>query len=372
MWELSLEGGILPHAAMLGLAALLDLTLGERIFPGRLHPVVWMGKAIGWSTEAMFALSRRLHPPPPEGPAASLGEPGKNEEDDGCYPKSRRITEFVSGLVMAILIPGSFAAGAYFALDGIRGLSNIGYILVGALMLKSTFAVRMLDRAASQVHGSLAAGRLEDARADLRGLVSRDTSGLTPELATAAVVESVSENTTDSFLAPWLAFALFGVPGAVAYRAINTLDSMIGYHGYYEYLGKASARLDDAVNLVPARLSAFLIMLGGIPRPLWQPTGTPAERPVDSLGRWSEARNAWRIAMRDHAQTESPNAGWPMSAMAGSLGVRLEKVGHYKLGDGLRPLAPQDIKRAVGRMYFVAFSGLAVTLVVILVKYAII
>ena len=93
-------------------------------------------------------------------------------------------------------------------------------------------------------------------------LVSRDSSQLTTQQATAATVESVSENMTDSFLGPWIAFALFGLPGAVAYRAINTLDSMVGYHGEYEYLGKAAARLDDLVNLIPARLNGLLLVLG--------------------------------------------------------------------------------------------------------------
>jgi adenosylcobinamide-phosphate synthase len=172
---------------------------------------------------------------------------------------------------------------------------------------------------------------------------------------------------TDSFVGPWLFFALFGLPGAVAYRAINTLDSMLGYHGYYEHLGKASARLDDLANLVPARLSALLLVVGSFFLP------------------GQNAPAALRIMWRDHRRTESPNAGWTMSGMAGALGVKLEKTspeggyqlgdctrplektspeGGYQLGDCTRPLEVKDIARAVQSMYFVGFMALIVALAI--------
>jgi adenosylcobinamide-phosphate synthase len=166
-------------------------------------------------------------------------------------------------------------------------------------------------------------------------------------------VESVSENITDSFIGPVVAFALFGLPGAVAYRAINTLDSIIGYHGYYEYLGKASARLDDLVNLIPARLAALLLVLSS--------AVLPGQR----------AARAWRIMWRDHSRTESPNAGWTMSSMAGALGVALEKTGHYRLGDPTRPLEPRDITRAIRSMYLVNGLGVLIAVGIIALKYGI-
>ncbi|MCH7714232.1 MAG: cobalamin biosynthesis protein [Chloroflexi bacterium] len=183
----------------------------------------------------------------------------------------------------------------------------------------------------------------------MSSLVSRDPSHLTPDQVAAATVESVSENMSDGFLGPWLAFALFGLPGAVAYRAINTLDSMIGYHGRYEYLGKAAARLDDLINLVPSRLTGLLLVAASL--------FLPGQNP----------KQAWRIMWRDHARTESPNAGWPMSAMAGSLGIQLEKVTDsgesiYRLGDQNRPLEPQDITRSVRSMYLVAGLGIVLAL----------
>jgi adenosylcobinamide-phosphate synthase len=170
----------------------------------------------------------------------------------------------------------------------------------------------------------------------MSALVSRDPSSITTEQAAAATVESVSENLTDSFVGPLLAFAMFGLPGAVAYRAINTLDSMIGYHGRYEYLGKASARVDDFINLIPARLTAMLLVTSSLVLP------------------GQNISSAWRIMWRDHARTESPNAGWTMSGMAGALGITLEKVGYYRLGDQTRAIEPQDITRAIHSMYLVA------------------
>jgi adenosylcobinamide-phosphate synthase len=303
---------------VLGLAVLLDLV--GRELPTPLHPTAWIGKTV--------ALAERVAP---RGRAGGL----------------------VAGGLMALLIPGLWAAAAYFAVQGLQGIHSVAYILVGAVWLKSTFAVRMLHGVAGQVRDRLQRGDVAAVRGEMRSLVSRDVSALTPEQMTAATVESVSENTTDSFIGPWLAFALFGLPGAVAYRAVNTLDSMIGYHGQYEYLGKASARLDDLLNLLPARLSALLLVAGSALLPGQRVAG------------------AWRIMWRDHGRTESPNAGWTMSGMAGALGVELEKVGHYRLGDPTRPLEPGDITRAVQSMYLVAALGLLIALGLVYVKYGI-
>ena len=255
--------------------------------------------------------------------------------------------------MLALLIPGFWAGAAWLAAWGLREAHPLAYVLGGALLFKSTFAVGMLHRVAATTRGLLASDDLPALRENMRSLVSRDVSAMTPGQAIAATVESVSENTTDSFVGPWLAFALFGLPGAFAYRAVNTLDSMIGYRGEYEYLGKAAARLDDLVNLVPARLTALLLALGSLV--------LPGQR----------AGGAWRIMWRDHARTASPNAGWTMSGMAGALGVALEKEGHYTLGDATRALEPQDITRAVQSMYLVAALGILIGLAIIYVKYAI-
>jgi adenosylcobinamide-phosphate synthase len=308
--------GIPADILVLSLAVILDLAVGE--LPPRFHPTVWIGKTISWA--------EKLAPRRPSGQSAF-------------------------GVLIVLLIPGLWAVAAYFAMQGLQSIHDLAYILGGAVLLKSAFALRMLHQVASRVRAFLLQGDIARVRADLPALVSRDVATLTPQQAAAAAVESVSENITDSFIGPWLAFALFGLPGAVAYRAINTLDSMIGYHGKYEYLGKASARLDDLINLVPARLTALLLVISSVL--------LPGQRAAD----------AWRIMWRDHARTESPNAGWTMSGMAGALGVELEKVGHYRLGDATRPLEPKDITRAIQTMYLVAGLGLCIALGVIFLRH---
>ena len=211
------------------LAVALDMVLPEP--PAMLHPVVWMGK-----------LTRAL---------------------EWVSPRSGRVRSVLAGAGIAVMVPAVFGGVAWWMAVGLRELGMAAYIIGGAVILRTTFAVKGLSRAATKTADDLQDNDLEQARLDLRSLVSRDTRTLTPPLMAAAAVESVAENTTDSYVGPWLAFALLGLPGALAYRAVNTLDSMLGYHGKYEYLGKASARLDDLVNLVAARLTALLMVVGG-------------------------------------------------------------------------------------------------------------
>ncbi|MBM3128333.1 MAG: cobalamin biosynthesis protein CobD [Chloroflexi bacterium] len=215
---------------------------------------------------------------------------------------------------------------------------------LAAVALKMTFAWRGLIRAGEDVQRDLETRATENARDDLRALVSRDTRELDASQLSAAAIESLAENASDAFVAPLFYYHLFGLPGAFAYRAVNTLDSMIGYRGRYEYLGKVAARVDDALNFIPARITAILLVLA-------------ARFTRD------DARRAFQTMQRDHARTESPNAGYPMSAMAGALDVRLEKVGHYRLNENGRPPQPRDIHRAA-RIVTVAL-GLTVVISVI-------
>jgi adenosylcobinamide-phosphate synthase len=274
-------------------ALAVDLLFGE--YPRALHPVVWMGRTIRW-------LER--HAPPAGRPWAQLG----------------------FGALMAAIVPLAFAAGGWLLL-ALADASATARFALEVYLLKATFALGALGKAARSVRLALAREDLPEARANLRSLCSRDASALDASGVAAGAIESVAENTSDSFVAPLLFFALFGVPGALAYRAINTLDAIVGYHGRYEYLGKASARLDDLANLLPARLTAALLLVAGVL------TGKPASRAIA----------IWR---RDAALTESPNAGRPMAVMAGLLGVRLSKPGHYALGEAIHPLGPARIAEA--------------------------
>ncbi len=202
--------------------------------------------------------------------------------------------------------------------------------LAEAILLKMTFSLRGLAEAADEVRGALAVGNLPEARRLVSWhLVSRDTTNLDPSQVAAATIESVAENASDGVVAPLLYYTLGGLPAALAYRFANTADAMLGYRDpAHEWLGKVPARLDDLANLLPARVTAGLLILAA------------------ALA-GEDAGNAWRVWRRDASKTASPNAGHPMSAMAGALDIELEKAGHYQLGAGGCPPGPGDIRRAV-------------------------
>ena len=308
----------LLNALTLLLALGLDRILPEP--PSKLHPVVWIGHVIA-------AMERAA----PQRPVAAL----------------------LFGCVIVFTVVGSSAALAWITMAGLSTLHWLAYLVGGGIILRITFTVRGLSSAAKQTRQALHNGRLDVARTTLKSLVGRDTSSLSVSLVAASAIESVAENTTDSYIGPWLAFAVLGVPGAVAYRAVNTLDSMLGHRGHYEYPGKVAAILDDVVNFIPARLSALLLLLGGASTRL-------------AVGR------AWSIMLRDRGRTESPNAGVTMSAMSGLVGTRLEKPGHYCLGEGLREPETEDISTAVRVAEGAALLGVAITLGLLAARHAII
>lgn len=296
---------------ILAIALGIDLVLGEP--PLIIHPVVWMGKV------ASFLETR------------NVGQ--------------RPVAQFIYGVGMTLFVVGLFAVPAYFVMRCLDELNLAAYVVVGAILLKPTFSLRELRRAALKIKRFLLKEELDAARFELRSLVSRDTQGLPKPMLVSATVESVAEGTCDSFVAPLFYFLLFGVPGAIAYRVVNTLDAMIGYHGRCEYLGKFVARLDDVLNFIPARLSALLLILAAF-----------------LLRRG--ARNSWQTAVNSHSQTESPNAGWPMAAMTGALNVQLEKKGHYKLGQTGDILVPSTIDASLKLMQAAALSWAIICFVV--------
>jgi adenosylcobinamide-phosphate synthase len=295
---------------VLGAALGVDWALGE--YPAPLHPVVWIGKAIG----AMMRLA----------------------------PQRGRWRQLFFG---AILTSGicTLSAGATFLVLRWATSWPIVEIVAGIFFLKSSFALWELKRAADRVVQPLQRGQLGQAREALRSLCSRDPSCLDETALLSAVVSSLAENLCDSFISPLCYWAMFGVSGAMGYRAVNTLDAMIGYRGRFEFVGKAAARLDDVANWLPARLTAGLLLLAGCL------TG-------------KNVVAAWRILRRDGAKTSSPNGGRPMSVMAGLLGVQLEKKGFYLLGDPQCPLTPQKVRQAwllvnIAAMLLVVLCGLA-------------
>lgn len=284
-----------PEAAIvLALALLAELVVGDPVSP--LHPVALLGRLI-----------------------AKLVTLAPNRCD---------MIRLLYGAAMVLGVVGGVAFASALILKVVDAVSPLLAILAGALLLKMSMSYRQLEHETLSVAGQIARGNLVRARGALRALVSRDTQTLPPSLLTSSAIESLAENLSDSWVAPLFYFTLFGVPGALAYRAINTFDAMIGYRGQFEHLGKVAARLDDLVNLIPARLTALLLVSAA------------------AIAHAHPGRAAAN-AFRDHARTESPNAGWPMAAMAGALGVQLEKVGHYRLGDPRAERTPSTIRRSV-------------------------
>jgi adenosylcobinamide-phosphate synthase len=281
---------MMEKIVILLIALTLDLILSEP--PNTWHPVAWLGKLILWETK--------------------------------LAPHRGKFRQIAYGASIVLAMLGLIATAIYFLLAQLNEFNLIVYVIMSGLFLKFSFSLRGLRKAVDSVKKLLAKDNLEQARISLRSLVSRDTANLNKNQVISATVESAAENICDSFVAPLFYFFIFGVPGALAYRIINTFDTMIGYHGQWEYLGKAAARLDDVANFIPARLTALIIVLAAL------------------ICRKNFSQ-AWYIMNRDHNKTESPNAGWTMSAIAGALGVQLEKIDYYRLGDNQYPLSLDSI-----------------------------
>jgi len=290
------------------LAAALDIMLGEP--PARIHPVVWIGRLIAF-------LRARLRPTRAHGIILAL------------------IVIFVTVLSGHLLV--RLAAPVPFL-----------PLLISAFLFKSTFAIQCLLQVSADI-GRMIDRDIEEAKKMLPALVGRNTASLTHAQATSAVIESLSENYVDSILSPFFYYLLFapfglGLEAALAFKAISTMDSMIGYKtkGLKE-LGFAGARLDDLANFVPARLSIIFM----------------------ALARPTKAGDALRAAFKYHGATPSPNSGWPMAACAGALGIRLEKIGYYVLLEDGREPETSDVPKAVAFMQVTIALTLAVSMLVL-------
>jgi len=280
---------MLDPLIVLLLALAIDLALGEP--PHHIHITVWMGRFI----EAMEPRMRRL----------------KNER--------------AAGALLAVFTVVSFTTMG-FLVSLTYHYNYVIWVVASAFFLKMTFALRCMFEHIKPIISSLEAGDIESSRKYLSMVVRRDTSILDQRLIASGAIETVAEGFVDGFISPLFFYLLFGLPGAIAYRAINTLDSMVGYKDEkYLKFGWASAKLDTIANYIPSRITYLLFALASfILRMDW--------------------RGALKIGRVYHASTPSLNAGWPMSTMAGALRVRLEKIGAYTLGEDLEPLSPEKIK----------------------------
>ncbi|MEJ5292841.1 MAG: cobalamin biosynthesis protein [Candidatus Methanosuratincola sp.] len=290
---------------VLWLALLIDLLFGEP--PRQLHLTVWAGKSI-----------------------------------EMIEPSFRKIfkDERVGGTALALSLIAIFVLFVSF-LSAISAFSWPVYILVSAFFLKMAFALKCMFRHVEPIAKGLDSD-LASSRKSLSMVVRRETAALDKRLVASGAIETVAEGFVDGFLSPVFYYCILGLPGAVAYRVINTLDSMVGYrNAQYLRFGWFSAKLDTLANYIPSRLTPLIFALSA-----W----------ILKLD-W---RSAFRFCRSYHALTSSVNAGWPMSSMAGALRVRLEKPGCYALGEEIEPLSSEKIRASLA-VYGV--SALATSLI---------
>ena len=296
------------------IGAALDLMIGDPQWMP--HPVRWIG--------SLIALL--------EGRLRRAGDPPRRQRWKGAL------------LVLIVLAVTGGAAWGLLRL--MYRLHPAAGIAAEAILCCYALAARNLGESAMAVYKPLIRGDVEGARAAVSMIVGRDTSVLDEDGIIRAAVETVAENTADGVIAPMLYLFLGGAVGGMLYKAVNTMDSMLGYQNTeYRYFGTAAARLDDAAGFVPARISALCLMAAAL-----------------LIGQ--DAAGARRIYARDRRRHKSPNAGQSESVMAGALGVRLAgdavyfgRVEHKPyIGDPVRPIEAEDIPRAVRMMY--AASGI--------------
>ena len=301
----------------------LDTLFGDP--PWLPHPVVLMGKAIS-------ALEKRLRARLPQTPQGEL----------------------LGGAVVAFTLPvGTFLLTSLVCLGAAKLSPWLG-LAVQMFWCGQALAAKGLAQESTNVYRALTKPDLPAARKAVSRIVGRDTQNLTLEGVTKAAVETVAENASDGVIAPLLYMLLGGAPLALAYKAINTMDSMLGYKNEkYLYFGRAAAKLDDVANYPPSRLAGLL----------WCAAAALTG---------NSPKGAWRIWRRDRRCHASPNSAQTESACAGALGVQLAGPAYYfgeyyakpTIGDPLRPIEPEDIRRANRMMYAESVLALAIGLAV--------
>lgn len=258
----------------------------------------------------------------------------------------------IAGAIVAATVTLLACSGSWIVLHAITRLSSVAGAVATVFMAYSTLSLRSLDQAGSDVINSVKCDHLDRARSRLAMIVGRDTDDLDEKEIIRAVIETVSENSSDGIVAPLLYLAIGGIPAAFAYKAINTMDSMIGYKtDRYLYFGRAAARLDDIVNFLPSRLTAvFVILACGLFRLKWTKT--------------------CRIVLRDAHLQPSPNSGYPEAAFAGALSIQLggtnfyggQKTSKAYLGNPERGLAPELYPEVRRLLYVTSVFALTASL----------
>ncbi len=317
------ELGLTDLLSILFVAYVYDLLLSEP--PFAIHPVVWMGNLISKFKAKAPAKNRRLY-------GIVLG---------------------LSTIFFAMAI--AYIVLLFFSIDAIPKIIRI---LVAAYFLKSTFSVRCLFEAAVDVGKELDSGKIDNARKNLSMYVSRDTSKLDEGHVSSSIIETVSENYVDGILTPlffYSAFGPFGLIAAYMFKAVSTLDSMVGYKDEKHLdIGWFSAKMDDLFNWVPARISIFFIAAASL-----------IVKIFFKSGRNVSASRALSCAFSDCLKTPSPNSGFPMASIAGALGVKLEKPNAYVLGKDYSLPVSEDIKLTAWIIMVASFLAIVFYSVVI-------
>ncbi|MEC0270682.1 adenosylcobinamide-phosphate synthase CbiB [Paenibacillus anseongense] len=314
--------------SMTAAAIVLDWLIGDPRWPT--HPVILIGRWIRWM----------------EGVLRSKNDSPSNEKFKGVLLTTTTLIISTGSVVVLVLAARSVHEW-------------LGYA-VCTWLISTTIAIKGLKDAAYLVYNPLRKGELADARKYTGYIVGRDTEALDEEELTRAVVETVAENIVDAVISPLFYALIGGAPLAMLYRASNTLDSMVGYRNdRYRHFGWASARWDDAMNWIPARLTGILLILVALLQP-----GLSAKRAAAAIRRFAHLH-------------PSPNSGIPESAVAGALGIELGGLNIYggvaseraRLGWPLRPRTQQDIVYAVRMLYGVSFVVMGGLLCILLVLF---
>jgi len=304
---------ILEGIVIVGFALLLDFLIGDP--KTKYHPTAWIGKLIA----VLVPFTRNNSP--------------KKELFGGIL-----IVFVVVAIVSTLLVALDFG----ISLLTIDIVSLVVSIAVGSILLKTTIAIRGMQKHALSVVDALEKDDLDSARNHLSMIVKRNTKHLDKNHISSAVLESVSENTVDGITGPLFYYAIFGLPGAFVYRAINTIDSMVGYKtSLFRNIGWFGANCDTILNYIPSRLTGLVMILSAL-----------------ILGyNWKES---FYIMKRDGKKLESPNAGFPIAALAGALGTKLEKINYYAVGDGNIEFTKSHIISAIRLMKVssILFCGL--------------
>ena len=316
---------IFESILIIGFAITLDLIFGDP--RNKYHPTAWIGNFIG-NLVPMF----------------------KNEN---AY------FEKFGGIIIVLISTATVGALLLLfnlKLDSIIGneiLTIIISIIVGAILLKTTIAIRGMEKHALRIVDALENDNIDEARTNLAMITKRKTKDLDKNHVLSGALESISENTVDGITGPLFYFALFGLPGAFVYRVVNTIDSMIGYKTeMFRNLGWFGANCDNVLNYLPSRITGLVMVLASM-----------------LLG--NDWKQSYEILKKDSWKTSSPNAGYPMAALAGALDTKFQKVDHYSIGAGSNYLSIKHVHSAIVLMKVttVLFFGIVTIPIITILSY---